>query len=153
MRCWHCKGDHASVAQVKACAGLGEATGVTREDDSPAAIFRQNAAKLPDLEHARYALKLLNLSGEWTWHFYKVDKPREGRWAGYTFVNVQAGSEYYPLRPFANASNVLSIIARDPQKALADYGHELGECGVCGRTLTNPESIAAGIGPICAGRL
>lgn len=29
--------------------------------------------------------------------------------------------------------------------------HE-GTCGVCGRALTNPESIATGIGPHCAGK-
>lgn len=29
------------------------------------------------------------------------------------------------------------------------YGKETGVCGVCGITLTNPESIALGIGPIC----
>jgi hypothetical protein len=34
---------------------------------------------------------------------------------------------------------------------LAVY-HE-GRCGVCGRRLTTPESIASGIGPTCAGRL
>lgn len=30
--------------------------------------------------------------------------------------------------------------------------HE-GRCGACGRTLTVPESIESGLGPICAGRL
>lgn len=29
-------------------------------------------------------------------------------------------------------------------------GRELGHCGVCGRTLTDEESRARGIGPICA---
>lgn len=32
-----------------------------------------------------------------------------------------------------------------------DFWHE-GNCGVCGRKLTVPESIASGIGPICANR-
>lgn len=30
--------------------------------------------------------------------------------------------------------------------------HHAGRCCVCGRTLTTPESIELGIGPICAGR-
>lgn len=33
------------------------------------------------------------------------------------------------------------------------YGRETGVCCVCSAELTNPDSIAAGIGPICAGRL
>jgi len=31
------------------------------------------------------------------------------------------------------------------------FFHE-GKCGRCGRKLTTPESIASGIGPVCAGR-
>lgn len=33
-----------------------------------------------------------------------------------------------------------------------EWGVLYGTCCVCGRTLTNEDSIAAGIGPICAGR-
>ena len=33
------------------------------------------------------------------------------------------------------------------------YGKATGMCCVCGTTLTDPKSIAAGIGPVCAGRL
>jgi hypothetical protein len=33
------------------------------------------------------------------------------------------------------------------------FGKLYGTCCVCGRTLTNEDSIAAGIGPICGGRL
>lgn len=29
----------------------------------------------------------------------------------------------------------------------------VGACGMCGRALTVPESIASGLGPVCAGRL
>jgi hypothetical protein len=33
------------------------------------------------------------------------------------------------------------------------YGHESGNCAVCHRPLTDPKSIALGIGPICLKRL
>lgn len=33
----------------------------------------------------------------------------------------------------------------------ASFGHAHGHCIRCGRLLTNPESVEAGIGPICAG--
>ncbi len=33
------------------------------------------------------------------------------------------------------------------------YGRKTGRCMVCGRKLTHPASIAAGIGPVCAGKL
>lgn len=35
----------------------------------------------------------------------------------------------------------------------ASLGRQHGVCMICGRTLTDPESVARGIGPICAGRL
>lgn len=38
-------------------------------------------------------------------------------------------------------------------KEAADYGRLYGMCIVCGRTLTDEESIAQGIGPVCAVRV
>lgn len=34
-----------------------------------------------------------------------------------------------------------------------EFGVLYGTCMVCGRTLTDERSIAAGIGPICAGKV
>lgn len=84
--------------------------------------------------------------------FYRVDRPEEGRWAGYTFVRVQAGDNSWAIRGDEKAA-VLAAIAADPQAASARYGQELGACGVCGRTLTDAESRTRGIGPVCAERM
>lgn len=43
-------------------------------------------------------------------------------------------------------------VCNDPMAAAIAYGKEFGICACCGRELTNPESIAKGIGPICATR-
>lgn len=37
--------------------------------------------------------------------------------------------------------------------AIREIGLLTGSCCICGRTLTNEESINGGIGPICAGKL
>ena len=84
--------------------------------------------------------------------FFHVDRPTEGRWAGYVFVSQQAGDDLYPVKNPHGRARVLLAISVDPEAAARRYGRELGVCGVCGRTLTNSESRAAGIGPICAGR-
>lgn len=47
----------------------------------------------------------------------------------------------------------LASIALDPLGAAARYGQSIGKCGVCNRTLTNDESRARGIGPVCAVRM
>jgi hypothetical protein len=40
--------------------------------------------------------------------------------------------------------------ANDPLNAAIRYGKVSGSCSCCGRELTDPKSIEAGIGPICA---
>jgi len=47
----------------------------------------------------------------------------------------------------------LRALDNDPIKVLAQYGHETGECGICGKTLTDPISVSRGIGPVCLGRV
>lgn len=41
--------------------------------------------------------------------------------------------------------------AEHPLESAVAYGRRTGSCCLCGRELTNSESIALGIGPICAG--
>lgn len=43
-------------------------------------------------------------------------------------------------------------LAHAPMEALQAYGRKTGTCSLCGLTLTNPESIKLGIGPICTGK-
>jgi hypothetical protein len=47
----------------------------------------------------------------------------------------------------------LKAILADPQAAAIRYGMRIGACSICGRTLTNHESIDIGIGPICRGKM
>lgn len=44
----------------------------------------------------------------------------------------------------------ITIIASDPSAAAKAHGLQVGWCSCCGRELTDPNSIAIGIGPICA---
>jgi len=41
-------------------------------------------------------------------------------------------------------------VATDPKQAAIAYGQKFGACSVCGRALTDGDSISRGIGPICA---
>jgi hypothetical protein len=47
---------------------------------------------------------------------------------------------------------VVGAIEADPVRALEDHGLKTGRCGCCSRPLTNPVSIARGIGPDCAAK-
>lgn len=111
------------------------------------AVAAPVAAPEFEIPAGRYAIEV---DGEVK--FYRVDRPTEGRWTGYTFVKVQASDDFFPVRGHA-AQVVLDAIRNDGVlAATVRYGKEIGACGQCGRTLTKPESIEAGIGPICASR-
>lgn len=45
------------------------------------------------------------------------------------------------------AGEILGALTQDH---MAAYGKTYGKCGICHKTLTDPASIAAGIGPVCA---
>lgn len=99
----------------------------------------------PNVPAGRYAL--VNSNDHKT-YFFKVDRPTEGRWAGYTFVKRLSGDN--ELRIDRNESQqILAAISRDPLDAAARYGHETRSCGVCGRSLTDEDSRTLGIGPVC----
>jgi hypothetical protein len=85
--------------------------------------------------------------------FYRVNTPTKGRWAGCSFLNVQASSDFHPIRNQGERNAILAQIAKDPITAKALYGQELGQCGHCNRTLTDELSRELGIGPVCRGHL
>jgi hypothetical protein len=112
-----------------------------------------NAAKAAtvttEVEQGYYAVK--SLSGNQDLDFFKVDKPESGKWAGYTFVKRVIGGRADVRVRGAEARKALDAIAADAD-AGPRYGREIGNCWVCGRHLTDEESRATGIGPVCAGR-
>lgn len=106
---------------------------------------------LPKVEPGRYALRDVDgYKNEVA--FFKVDRPIEGRWAGQTFVKQYRSDEELPVRG-DGARKVLELIAQDPKSAMILYGTETSKCGHCGRRLTDDESRARGIGPVCAEKM
>jgi hypothetical protein len=66
------------------------------------------------------------------------------------YGKIEAG-RFYPSRNCPDEIKArLAIIAADPAAAARVDGIETGICCCCGAELTDPVSIAAGIGPICA---
>lgn len=83
--------------------------------------------------------------------FALVDCPKEGKWAGRTFVSLLSGDNRTPVRDAEARRKLLGAIALD-SSSLARYGQLIGSCGVCNRTLTDEVSRQRGIGPECAKR-
>ena len=49
-----------------------------------------------------------------------------------------------------HAEPILAKIAATGMDLAIAYGKATGTCGICSKTLTDPKSIEAGIGPVCA---
>jgi hypothetical protein len=93
----------------------------------------------------RYALQ-----SDGVWRFYQIDKPTQGKWAGRVFINQLIGAPGdYRRQRAGNGLQVIADISKNPRQASLDYGRESGHCGVCSSPLTNDESLALGIGPVC----
>lgn len=60
--------------------------------------------------------------------------------------NFTPGSEPLP----AGWMETIQEIAKDPLESMKVQGRRTGNCCLCGRELTNHESIELGIGPVCA---
>jgi hypothetical protein len=95
------------------------------------------------------------------------------RLSGVTISTVNRGANVGCLYVFENNNYVGKIthqgvlignVSEDVKNILEDanenllrlakiYGHETGNCSLCGRTLSDPLSVQMGIGPVCAKRL
>lgn len=81
------------------------------------------------------------------------------KWAGYIFVSDAAAygrrTSYGRQAPghtyTGKIVEELRIIVADPRAAAVTYGRLTGTCAVCGRKLEDKDSVARGIGPVCAG--
>lgn len=85
--------------------------------------------------------------------------PATGRNPGAVYIKVAGeyagkiskGGEFSPSRDCPNGLRAkIEAAMADPLAAAVAYGCRIGSCSCCGRTLTDPESIRRGIGPICA---
>lgn len=118
-----------------------------RDNERKASESVRASATRPTVANGRYAL----VAGDGV-KFYRVNTPDSGKWSGYTFVSALASDDEHAIRNRDARSAILAAIVADPD-SLARYGREIGACGICNRTLTDDESRARGIGPVCYARL
>lgn len=80
---------------------------------------------------------------------------------GYLYVKHQGeyAGKISPFGEFSRAYGIdppivdyITTVARDPLAYAVQHGHMTGRCAICAKALTDAESVARGIGPICAKR-
>ena len=68
-------------------------------------------------------------------------------------LSFRAGRKGCPDAPsFKAMTFTLNCLRADMIPNMLEIWHE-GQCGMCGKPLTHPTSIASGLGPICAGKV
>lgn len=88
-----------------------------------------------------------NVSGQ-------IIKVQRSQNSGYLYAKVLT-QELSGKWSFTHMPGGLKLVSESTKLTLEDakkYGSLYGTCCVCGRTLTDEKSIAAGIGPICSER-
>lgn len=99
----------------------------------------------------RYAMQEIDpITKELIWKFYVVTQSRRN--TSLRFMQEQYGDNKRSV-PYTKLDLVCTIINSNPQFHMEQYGKQIGRCGKCGRTLTDPESIERGIGPECWSRM
>lgn len=104
-----------------------------------------------DIPAGHYAVP--SLTGNNDLDFFRVDRPEEGKWAGYVFVKrVIGGRPSVPVRKAEKARALAAIAQAGIEAAAVKYGQEIGRCYRCNRHLTDETSRRLGIGPDCRSR-
>ena len=136
----------AKIAERKA-EREAERAARTREVDTGLIEKMFEAAREAGLKRPRFTADGLTISRA----------PDTGRNAGSLYVKLGheyagkiTGGRFYPTSGHAEIADRVAAIAADPLGAARLHGQKTGACSCCGRELTDDQSIAAGIGPVCA---
>jgi ribosomal protein L37AE/L43A len=70
--------------------------------------------------------------------------------AGDTYAGKIVGGKFHKAYGVDDVTDTLMKVAADPLAEAMKYGRKTGACAFCGRTLVDPVSIRANVGPICA---
>jgi hypothetical protein len=70
---------------------------------------------------------------------------------GEQYLGKVLGGKFLKTRECAPEREAAVVeVCKDPKTAATAYGKQFGVCAVCGRDLSDEESVARGIGPVCA---
>jgi hypothetical protein len=101
---------------------------------------------IPD---GRYAIPSGKVNGRMAFRFYFVNTSKTTGGQYMLRLFGAPGDFRREKMPKALQVAVAGEISSDPGMFSLMFGREVGACGVCGSPLTDPESIALGIGPVC----
>lgn len=103
---------------------------------------KESGLKRPRFITERLKMELAKATGRNLGAIYvKCDGEYAGKIQGGQFLAVRSAP--------TNILDLVREIAASPIESARKYGRDTGTCSCCGRKLTDPTSVANGIGPIC----
>lgn len=114
---------------------------------------RDNGLKRLSLRLDEYKFKPASETGRNAGSIYVTSLSRTDSAGEAAYLGKITDGKFFSARN-CSADDEARIIAAaiDPKAAAVAYGKRTGSCCICARELTNAESVALGIGPICAGK-
>lgn len=127
---------------------------VVNPEPVEAAFAKANAAgiKWPKLRMGGFVFSPAGDNSANAGAIYIKQRMPSGDLPGAYLGKVLGGKLFKARECDAAAEAEILAIAQDPKAAAVAYGKAFGRCSVCNRGLTDAESVAAGIGPICAAK-
>jgi hypothetical protein len=119
-----------------------------RPSVAPAQVKDGSASQM-DVPEGRYAID--SLTGNNDLDFFKVDRPMEGKWAGYTFVKqIVGGHPEYAVKGSRKNRVLQGILDAGVDNSAMAYSRATSTCNKCGIDLTKYASRVLGKGHTCA---
>lgn len=104
---------------------------------------RAKGAKRPKLRLASFLFSLAPDHGKNAGAIYVTETGQ--------YLGKIVGGRFFSVRECTKEQEAAIVAAAaDPKAAAIAYGFQTGSCSCCGRELSDPASIALGIGPVCA---
>jgi len=159
-QCTRCggSGQYRAYGKCFACNGTGHMASLPTAPEERKRLADRTSlnAVLASIPASRYALPNVGAGkaadGSWLrWDFFEVVERRGGR----RYLNRLVGAPGDWSREWLSLTlqtYAAGHIAEDPRSAAIAYAQQHGRCAVCDAPLSNPESIARSMGPICAKR-
>lgn len=132
------------------------------KEDSPSSQLQNFAKVIQIFDTARekgYKKKIILRLGDKDYKVRLSEAPDYGVNKGMVYVKVndeyrgkitREGKWIFTGSADETLQQKLNEFSQSPAETARKYGFKTNTCCVCGKILTNPESIKAGIGPICA---
>lgn len=152
--CGSCKQQGQTIEHIRSCyeqkrtlLATVEVTGLAKQyveqkDFRPMALVNEVPA-------SRYAVEA---DGEIKFYEVRIGKPGT-KWDGYRFVDHLVGApgdwQRYPVKGQPR-KELLATIAQDAKAHAVAFSKHFTICAACGSPLSDAESMARGLGPVCA---